>query len=56
MVETAASLPYIAKGNGAYLVEINTEKTPLTDDADEVINHPSAKALTDLALILDRLR
>lgn len=56
LVEPAASLPYIAKGNGAYLVEINTEKTPLTDDADEVINHPSAKALTDLALILDRLR
>ncbi|KAA3617452.1 MAG: NAD-dependent deacylase [Calditrichaeota bacterium] len=56
LVEPAASLPYIAKGNGAYLVEINTEKTPLSDSADEVINYPSAKVLTNLVIILDRLR
>ena len=56
LVEPAASLPYIAKGNGAYLVEINPEKTNLTDNADEVISHPSAKALTSLVIILDRLR
>ena len=55
-MEPAASLPYIAKGNGAYLVEINTEKTPLTDNVDEVINHPSAKVLTNLIIVLDRLR
>ena len=55
-MEPAASLPYIAKGNGAYLVEINTEDTPLTENADEVIKHPSAKALTNLVIILDRLR
>jgi NAD-dependent deacetylase len=34
-VEPAASLSYLAKGNGAYLVEINPEKTPLTHFADE---------------------
>jgi len=56
LVEPAASLPYIAKGNGAYLVEINTEETPLTENVDEVISHPSAKVLTNLVIILDRLR
>ncbi len=56
LVEPAASLPYIAKGNGAYIVEINTEKTPLTENVDEFVNYPSAKVLTSLVIILDRLR
>jgi len=56
LVEPAASIPYIAKGNGAYLVEINTEETTLTKDADEVINIPAAKALTALVMILDRIK
>ncbi|RMH62880.1 MAG: NAD-dependent deacylase [Calditrichaeota bacterium] len=56
VVEPAASLPYIAKANGAYIVEINPESTPLTENADEVINIPAAKALTALVLILDRIR
>ncbi len=56
MVEPAASLPYIAKGNGAYLVEINTEETPLSENADEVIRIPASKALTGLVMILDRIR
>ncbi len=34
VVEPAASLPYIAKANGAYLVEINLERTPLSDYSD----------------------
>jgi NAD-dependent deacetylase len=34
-VEPAASLSHIAKGNGAYLLEINPERTPITDIADE---------------------
>ena len=37
LVEPAASLPYIAKGNGAYLLEINTERTDLSNNCDEVI-------------------
>lgn len=56
LVEPAASLPYIAKGNGAYLVEINTEKTNLTDNCNEVINMPASKALTALVMILDRIK
>ncbi|MFH2037088.1 MAG: NAD-dependent deacylase [Candidatus Zixiibacteriota bacterium] len=34
VVHPAASLPTIAKRNGAYFVEINVEPTPLTDLAD----------------------
>ena len=56
VVEPAASLPYIAKANGAYIVEINPENTPLTENADEVIQIPASKALTALVLILDRIR
>ncbi|MCB0282892.1 MAG: NAD-dependent deacylase [Calditrichae bacterium] len=55
-VEPAASLPFIAKGNGAFLVEINPEKTALSANADEVINLNASKALTHLTMILDRLR
>jgi NAD-dependent deacetylase len=56
LVEPAASLPYIAKGNGAYLVEINTEDTNLTDNADEIIKAPAAQVLTNLVMILDKIR
>lgn len=56
LVEPAASFPYIAKGNGAYLVEINPDQTPLSGNADEVINAPASEALTHLVMALDRLR
>ena len=56
LVEPAASLPYIAKGNGAYLLEINTERTELSDNCDEVIIAPASKLLPTLVMILDRIR
>jgi len=56
LVEPAASLPYIAKGNGAYVVEINTEPTALTDHVDEFIQMPASKVLTGLVVYLDRIR
>ncbi len=37
IVYPAASLPIIAKESGAYLVEVNPERTPLSDRADEVL-------------------
>jgi len=52
LVEPAASLPYIAKGNGAYLVEINKEETPLTAHADESIRGESGKILPHLVTVL----
>jgi NAD-dependent deacetylase len=48
VVYPAASLPEIAGGSGAYLVEINIEPTPLSSLADEVIRAPAAEALPDL--------
>jgi len=56
LVEPAASLPYVAKGNGAYLVEINTEQTPLSVTADEALLGKSGKILPLLVMILDRFR
>lgn len=56
VVEPAASLPYIARGNGAYVVEINPDKTPLTDVADEHLNGPADKILPALIIALERLK
>lgn len=55
-VEPAASLPYLAKGNGAYLVEINPEKTPLSDVAEESIQTEADVYLPHLVIELDRIR
>ena len=54
LVEPAASLPYIAKGNGAYLVEINMERTPLSGSADEVILGKAGDILPHLVIALDK--
>ncbi len=48
VVEPAASLPFIAANNKAYVVEINPEKTPLTDITDLYIGDPADKALQEL--------
>ncbi len=55
-VEPAASLPYLAKGNGAYLVEINPEPTPLTNVADEAFLMPAEDVLPLLVIALERIR
>ncbi len=52
MGEPAATLPYIAKANGAYIVEINVERTPLSDQADEVLIGPASEILPALAMRL----
>lgn len=48
LVYPAASLPEIARGHGARLVEINVEPTPLSSLADEVIQGPAGVVLPDL--------
>lgn len=55
LVEPAASLPYLAKANGAYLVEMNQEETPLSIHADETIRGKAGKTLPGLAILLDRI-
>jgi NAD-dependent deacetylase len=48
VVQPAASLPAMAKDRGAYLIEINIERTPLSPWADEVILGPAAEQLPKL--------
>src|SRR5438093_747673 len=48
LVYPAAALPEIARGSGAYLVEINVEETPLSPLADEVVLGPAARVLPAL--------
>ena len=45
MVEPAASLPLLAKQNGATLIEINPEETPLSPHVDEVLRGPAGQML-----------
>ena len=45
LVEPAASLPFLARGQGARLVEVNTQATPLTPYADQFLAGDSAAIL-----------
>lgn len=56
IVHPAASLPLIAKENGAMLIEINPERTPLTPLADCALPYPSAIALPPLKDKIQKLR
>jgi NAD-dependent deacetylase len=48
VIQPAASLPYIARDSGAYVVEVNVQETPLSPYTDEVILGPAAKELPSL--------
>lgn len=48
LVQPAASLPLAAKRAGAVLVEINLDETPITQDADFVLQGASGEVLPEL--------
>ena len=48
LVQPAASLPLMAKRSGAYVVEINTDRTVISGDVDEVLIGPSGTVLPAL--------
>ena len=48
VVQPAASLPFIAKENGAFIIEINTERTPITNIADEFLMGKAGEIMEDL--------
>ena len=52
VVSPAADLPFIAIRNGAVIVEINPEPTPLTESADYVLAGPSGMVLPELLTCL----
>lgn len=45
LVYPAASLPEIAKGAGAYVCEVNPERTPFSDSCDEVFTGKAGEVL-----------
>jgi NAD-dependent deacetylase len=49
-VEPAASLPFLALGRGAKVIEINPQPTPLSDRASIVLRGPAARVLPELML------
>ena len=48
IVQPAASIPYIAKENGAYIIEINLERTPISSIADFFIAGKAAETLEEM--------
>lgn len=54
VVEPAASLPFMARGNGAYVVEINNQETPLTPTANEHWHGAAHEILPDLVIALQK--
>jgi NAD-dependent deacetylase len=56
VVYPAASLPVIARRNGALLVEVNPEPTPLTEQADEFLQGFSGTILPELIAAIERVR
>jgi len=48
LVHPAASMPLTAKRNGAYLVEVNLEPTPLTELCDFFVHGPSGEILPEM--------
>jgi NAD-dependent deacetylase len=55
VVEPAASLPLLSKANGAYLVEINEEETPLSVHSNETLRGPSGKILPQMAMVIEKI-
>lgn len=47
LVQPAASLPLVALQQGAYVIEVNPQSTPLSDRVQESIREPAAVALPD---------
>ena len=56
LVEPAASLPYLAKANGSYIVEVNAEETPLSGHADECLRGNAGKVLPALVILIEKLQ
>lgn len=52
-VQPAASLPNVAKEGGAYIVEINIEKTPVSTIADEFISGKASEVMGEIKDLLE---
>ncbi len=45
LVQPAASLPLLAQRHGAILIEVNSDETPLSSYADQILRGPAAEVL-----------
>ena len=50
LVYPAAGLPGIAKASGAYVCEVNPERTPLSDLCDEVLTGKAGEVVPQIGL------
>jgi NAD-dependent deacetylase len=48
VVYPAARLPMVARAAGAYVVEVNPERTPLTDECDEMLEGRAGEVLPQI--------
>jgi NAD-dependent deacetylase len=55
-VEPAAYLPLIAKRNGAFVIEINPESTPLSRISDATLLGPAGDMMQRLAAVVEKNR
>ncbi|RCK75149.1 MAG: NAD-dependent protein deacetylase of SIR2 family [Ignavibacteriae bacterium] len=56
VVYPAASLPYIAKESGAFVIEINPEPTQITSIVDEFLQGKSGEILPELVKVIKEVR
>jgi NAD-dependent deacetylase len=54
LVHPAAALPFEAISNGASVIEVNPDETPLSDSADVFIKQPSGVALPELVALMEQ--
>ena len=56
IVQPAASLPFAGKRNGAKLLEVNPDETPITDECDIFLQGPGGKVLPRLIEAIKKYR
>ncbi len=56
VVYPAAYIPYLAKKNGAYIIEINVEESAITDIADVFVNMRASEALDKIDKMIKKIR
>jgi NAD-dependent deacetylase len=56
LYEPSVSLAYLAKANGSFLIEINSEETSLTQHVDEYLYGNPSKLLPQLVMLIEKIK
>jgi NAD-dependent deacetylase len=56
LVEPCVSLPYLAKANGSFLIEINSKETSITPHADEYVYGNASKLFPQLIMLIEKIK